>query len=145
MKRIDLIVGALLIAIIIMCPINVAARDLENDSSVYYDTEDGRYIKDLDQYLFMLNSEMIVPYAPSVEGVSCDHSMNFSISEPTKKCSNIFGHKWSSWGNWTVTKTVHTTNRICVVYMERNRYCTRTYCGAWQKETDVAFIDHCNH
>jgi len=126
--------------------INVEASNLcDDENDIFYDTEAGRYIKDIDQYLLLLNSDDIIPYSPNIEEVYRGFNMTFSISEPTKKCSNIFGHKWSSWGNWTVTKTVHTTNRICAVYMQRERYCTRTFCGAWQTETDVAFIENCNH
>lgn len=138
----------MVMVIMVVCPINVeASNNVCENNDVYYDTEEGRYIQNLDQYLLMLNSDVIAPYASTIEMKtnSSVRDMLFSISEPSKKCSNIFGHKWSSWGNWTVTNVVHVSNRICPVYMERERYCTRTYCGAWQTETDIAFIENCNH
>lgn len=147
-SKIKIIATVLLMAVTMQTfnSINVEARNFRNsDNSIYYDAEDGRHIRNLEQYLFMLNTGKVDPFTHNIEEFSNSQSMTLAVSDPSKKCSNIFGHKWSSWGNWSVKNIVHNSTRICVVYLERERYCTRKLCGAWQTETEVAFIENCNH
>ena len=143
-KNVLQIVSFLLsLAFIIATPAKVNAEGYSNEESVYYDTEQGRFVNDIDDYLVQLNAEMITPYNPTIT----NHRgtiMPFSLSEPSKKCSNIFGHKCGSWTSWDEVDRYHYTTGRCLVKMERWRYCSRTYCGASQTETDYVWVT-CNH
>lgn len=55
---------------------------------------DDRFVNNLDEYMLQLNDGMIAPYAPTVEEYESAISLYGTVSNPSKKCSNIFGHKW---------------------------------------------------
>lgn len=103
---------------IITSPIAVNAEELTNEASVYYDTEEGRFVNNLDEYLLQLNNGMITPYAPTIEEYGPGISLYGTVSEPSKKCSNIFGHKWGDWGSWQEVNVVHRPNGPCNLYGE---------------------------
>lgn len=131
-------------AFIVASPIRVNAEELTDETPIYYDTEQGRFINSLDEYLSQLNAGTITPYAPTIEVNESDISLYGTVSDPSKKCSNIFGHKWGYWGNWIELDTVHHhPNGPCVLKMERVRTCERTYCGATQTESDGVFVTSC--
>ena len=125
---------------IITSPIAVNAEELTNEASVYYDTEEGRFVNNLDEYLLQLNNGMITPYAPTIEEYGPGISLYGTVSEPSKKCSNIFGHKWGDWGSWQEVNVVHRPNGPCILCMERTRFCERTHCGAKQIESDLLHV-----
>mgnify|MGYP001133772915 CR=1 FL=1 len=129
---------------IITSPIAVNAEELTNEASVYYDTEEGRFVNNLDEYLLQLNNGMITPYAPTIEEYGPGISLYGTVSEPSKKCSNIFGHKWGDWGSWQEVNVVHRPNGPCILCMERTRFCERTHCGAKQIESDLLHVTNCH-
>ena len=131
-------------AFIIASPIAVNAEELTNESSVYYDTEEGRFVNNLDEYMLQLNNGMITPYAPTIEEYGPGISLYGTVSGPSKKCSNIFGHKWGDWLDWQEVTTIHRPKGPCNLYMERVRFCERTYCGAKQTESDSLFVTNCH-
>lgn len=135
------IVSLILCAILIIAtPARVKAEELPNEESVYYDTEQGRFVKDIDEYLAQLNAGMITPFDSTIS----DHESEatpLDLSEPSKKCSNIFGHKWGNWSSWKEISRYYYPSGKCIVTMERWRYCTRTYCGASQTETDYVWLN----
>lgn len=53
---------------------------------------DDRFVNNLDEYMLQLNDGMIAPYAPTVEEYESAISLYGTVSDPSKKCSNIFGH-----------------------------------------------------
>lgn len=135
----------LCVAFIVALPIVAKAEELTDETHIYYDTEQGRFVNNLDEYMLQLNDGMIAPYAPTVEEYDSAISLYGTVSDPSKKCSNIFGHKWGYWGNWVELETIHHhPNGPCVLKMERVRKCERTYCGATQIESDGVFVTSCH-
>lgn len=135
----------LCVAFIVALPVRVTAEELTDEEPIYYDTEQGRFVNDLDEYLSRLNAGVITPHAPTIEEHGTGGALYYSIiSDPSKKCSNIFGHKWGQWGNWEEVGTVHRTSGPCFLMITRWRYCNRTYCGAKQSETDGVIITFCH-
>ena len=123
----------------------ICRQFLTDETHIYYDTEQGRFVNNLDEYMLQLNNGMIKPYASTVEEHESAISLYSTISDPSKKCSNIFGHKWGYWSNWVETETIHHhPDGLCVLRMVRIRKCERTYCGATQTETDGVFITSCH-
>lgn len=144
MKKLLQSVSTLLCAIfIVVSPMEVKAESLTEQRPVYYDTEQGRFVNNLEEYMSQLNDGVITPYAPTLEEYESEISL-YNVLEPSKKCSNIFGHKWGDWCNWEQTGTVHRSSGPCILYMYRMRYCQRTFCGASQKETDAIIITFCH-
>lgn len=132
-------------AFIVSSPIGVKAEECSDEEPIYYDTEEGRFVNDLDEYLSQLNDGLITSYAPTLEEHESEISLyDGIISDPSKDCSNIFGHKWGDWTNWEEVTTVHKTSGPCYVMIRRWRYCERTYCGAYQTETDGFYITSCH-
>lgn len=130
---------------IVALPIEVKAEECSGEASTYYDTEEGRFVNNLDEYLSQLNDGLITPYAPTLEEHESEISLyDGIISEPSKSCSNIFGHKWGDWLSWEEVTTVHNSSGPCFVMLKRWRYCERTYCGASQTETDGVYITSCH-
>lgn len=110
---------------------------------MYYDTEQGRFVNDIDDYLEQLNNGVISPFDPTI--TYYENSITpFDISEPSQKCSNIFGHKWDDWGSWSEVSRYHYPKPPCIVVMQRRHYCTRTFCSAYQIETDTVWVA-CTH
>lgn len=126
-------------AFFIALPIAVRAEE-----PVYYDTEEGRFVNDIDGYLEELNNEEITPFDSTITTYESDITP-FDISEPSEKCSNILGHKWGDWGSWKEVSRIHFPKPPCLVKMERWRFCTRTHCSAYQIETDAVWVDVCSH
>lgn len=126
---------------------------------VYSDITQPKYVDDIDEYLEQLNAGLITPinttittYESAITPVSQNVTTSENtirpfgiVSDPSKSCSNIFGHRWGSWGSWYEISRVHKTSGYCISMIERRRYCTRTYCGAYQKETDTVWVTSCNH
>lgn len=132
-------------AFIVASPILGKAEELTDEEPIYYDTEQGRFVNDLDEYLLLLNDGMITPYAPTIEEHESEISLyDGMISDPSKSCSNIFGHKWGDWGNWEEYATIHRPSGPCYIMLKRWRYCERTYCGANQTESDGVIITFCH-
>lgn len=132
-------------AFFVVSPIGVKAEEATDKEPIYYDTEEGRFVNDLDKYLSQLNQGLITPYAPTLE----DHESEISlydgiISDPSKDCSNIFGHKWGDWGSWEEVSTTHRPSGPCLVLMKRWHFCERTHCGATQNETDTVNTTACH-
>lgn len=124
--------------------IGVKAEELPDKGEIYQDTEQGRFVSDFDEYMAQLNAGIITPYDPVITGGNSGVA-TFDLSEPSKKCSNIFGHKWDdNWTAWQEVSRHHYSGRSCLVVMERWHYCKRTHCGASQKETDYVWVT-CNH
>lgn len=133
----------LCMAFMIAAPGRVKAEEYTNEEPIYYTTEQGRFVNDIDEYLAQLNAGMIAPYNPTLT----DHVpgiMTFSLSEPSKKCSNIFGHKWGRWSDWEEVRRYHYTTGTCMVVMERYHYCSRKHCDTSQTETDNVWVQ-CVH
>lgn len=148
-KNVLQIISLLLcLAFIIAIPTKVNAEEHSNEGSLYYDTEQGRFVNEIDEYLAQLNAEMITPYNSTITNhAAIDHGsmiMPLSLSEPSKKCSNISGHKWGSWDCWEEVTRYHFTTGKCMVVMERWHYCSRTHCGASQTERDCVWVN-CTH
>ena len=120
-----------------------AEEESDNEEIVYYDFEQGRFVNDIDDYLVQLNNAMITPFDSAITTYE-PNITPFDISEPSEKCSNIFGHKWGDWGTWKEVSRIHTANPHCYATIERVRYCTRTHCSAYQTETDNVWVD-CSH
>lgn len=138
MLRITLIIFCLLFT----PSIAVSAKAEE---CLYNNTEEFRYIDNIDEYLEQLNSGLITPTNTTItiyEPMATPFSI---ISEPSKSCSNIFGHSWGNWNSWYEISRVHNASTPCISVIERWRYCTRTHCGASQKETDTVWITSCIH
>ena len=141
MKKIFTILGIVLFSVILSTK-GAYAEETSTKAS-YYDNEDGRFVTNIDEYLEGLNLGLIQPFDSSVE--ERYPSQSREILEPTKKCSNIFGHKWSEWGVWRIVSTTHSNTGICVSVIERERYCQRRLCGAWQTERDLVYNTNCTH
>ena len=110
----------------------------ETGEHVHNDTCQHRIVDDIDEYLAQLNAGLIIPTNTTITTYeSNDFFMPFGITEPSKSCSNIFGHSWGSWGAWYEVKAIHTIHSLCNMRIERTRYCTRTYCGAYQIEDSL--------
>lgn len=131
-------------AFMVVSPIGVKAEEFIDKEPIYYDTEQGRFVNDLDEYVLQLNNGMITPYAPTIEEHESEISLYGIISDPSKSCSNVFGHKWGDWTSWEEYSTIHRTSGPCILVMKRWHYCERTYCGASQTETDQMFITSCH-
>lgn len=125
----------------------------------YRDTNQLQYVDDIDKYLEQLNAGLITPtnttittYESTITPIDTDASTSEYVIrpfglvlEPSNRCSNIFGHSWGSWGGWYEISKVHNTSSPCISMIERQRYCTRTYCIASQKEVDTVWVTSCNH
>ncbi len=144
-KLLHSILMLLCVAFIVALPVGVKAKEITDEEPIYYDTEQGRFVNDLDEYLSQLNAGVITPYAPTIEEHEPEITLHDGIiSDPSKECSNIFGHKWGDWTNWEEYKTVHRPSGPCALMIKRWRYCERTHCGASQTETDVLHITSCH-
>ncbi len=143
-KMLQIVSLMLCVAFIGIPPALVNAEELASEEPVYYDTEQGRFVNDIDVYLKQLNEGMITPFDSTIADYESE-ATPLDLHDPTDSCSNIFGHKWSEWGNWEEVSIVHFPKPPCAANMERWRYCTRTHCSALQKETDVVWINSCNH
>lgn len=130
-------------AFCITLPINVRAEESNDKEPVYYETEQGRFVNDIDNYLEQLNNGVIAPFDSTITSYESNIAL-FDISEPSQKCSNIFGHKWGDWGGWEEVSRLHYPSSPCIATIERWRFCTRTHCSAHQIETDVAWVE-CSH
>lgn len=129
----------------IAMPVSVRAEEeSSNQETVYYDTEQGRFVNDIDDYLTQLNNEVITPFDSTITTYESNITP-FDLSEPSEKCSNIFGHKWGNWGSWKEVSRIHSPKPPCYATMERWRFCTRTHCSAYQIETDGVWVDVCSH
>lgn len=138
-------ISMLLCAVFIVAsPIGVKAEECSDEEPIYYDTKEGRFVNDLDEYLLQLNDGLITPYAPTLEEHESEISLFGIISDPSKSCSNIFGHKWGDWTHWEEVTTVHKFSGPCYIVMRRWRYCERTHCGASQTETDGVYTTSCH-
>lgn len=129
---------------VIALPVSAKENEPSDKEPVYYETEEGRYVNDFDEYLAQLNCGEIKPF----DSIIINYESNitpFDLSEPSEKCSNIFGHKWDDWGGWEEVSRVHFPKPPCIVNMERWRFCTRTYCSAYQIETDTVWVNICSH
>lgn len=136
--------GRLLVLTIVLNSIamNVCAQDLKNE--LYYDTEGERYVYDIDEYLRLLNSGQIEPHNVVIEETSLGIDLQGILSDPSSKCSNIFGHKWGNWSSWEIYKSFHSQNGgPCTKMIRRTHYCERTYCNAYQTETDTILDFEC--
>lgn len=138
------IVSLLLCSVFIVATsAKVKAEEFPVEEPVYFDTEQGRFVNDIDEYLVQLNAGLITSYDSTIT----DHESEaapFELSDPSKKCSNIFGHKWGDWTSWDEIDRYHYSTGTCLVKMERWHYCTRTHCGASQTETDYVWVT-CTH
>lgn len=79
-------------AFIVVPPIQVMAEEPTDEEPIYYDTEEGRFVNDIDEYLSQLNDGVITPYAPILEDHESEISPYGAVSPPSKDCSNILGH-----------------------------------------------------
>ena len=142
-KKMLQIVSLLLCATFITAtPVRIKAEELPDKEPVYYDTEQGRVVNDIDEYISQLNAGVITPSALTITNHETG-ATPFDLSEPSKKCSNIFGHKWGKWVGWMEINRIHypySSSGQCLVIMENIRYCTRTYCGAHQTERDYVWV-----
>lgn len=129
---------------VISLPIMARAEESGVEEPVYYDTEQGRVVNDIDEYLTQLNNGTIAPFDSTITNFESNIAP-IDVSEPSEKCSNVFGHKWDGWGNWKEVSRVHFPTPPCNVTMQRYRYCTRTHCNAYQIETDSVWISECSH
>ncbi len=144
-KLLHSIATLLCVAFIVTLPIKANAGELSTEEPIYYDTEQGRFVNNVDEYLLQLNNGMITPYAPTIEEHESEISLyDGIISDPSKECSNILGHKWGSWTSWEDYQTIHRPSGPCILMIKRWRYCERTYCGANQTETDILHITSCH-
>lgn len=126
-------------------PISTKADEKNiNEEEVYYDTEQARFVYDMDDYLTQLNNGTILPFNPTQKTYESDIAL-YELHEPSQKCSNIFGHKWDSWGSWKEVSRVHSPQTTCFANIERYRFCTRTHCSAYQIETDIVWLSTCSH
>lgn len=85
-------------AFIVVPPIQVMAEELTDEEPIYYDTEEGRFVNDIDEYLSQLNDGVITSYAPILEDHESETAPYGAVSPPSKDCSNIFGHSWGGLG-----------------------------------------------
>lgn len=113
---------------------------ISNSTAVYaetgYEYDDLEVVEDIDKYLEGLNSGTIIPQNTRIETYETI-SLFGVVEDPSKSCSNIFGHSWGDWTHWEIVKTVPTGDGHSILIMERWHYCTRTYCGAKQREVDT--------
>lgn len=103
-----------------------------------------KYVDDIDEYLTQLNKGLIIPTDTIITTYDSAITPYGVVSDPSKGCSNIFGHKWGSWGSWTQINMIHRPSGPCTSVIKRYRYCERTYCGAYQTETDSVFVTSCH-
>ena len=145
MKRIIRKIISIALCISIACCYSgqVYASPVSKAGRPFYDTEYGRVVTDLDEYMRLLNSEIVKPYEQN-RYLHDSGFMLMGVEEPSKKCSNIFGHKWGPWGSWYESYIAHSSTQYCVLHMYRTRLCTRTHCGAYQDETDVILLTNCS-
>lgn len=144
MKRIaKLMITVLFLGVFLATDIKIFAEEgtvIEDDEfgTVVFEKITG--FESIDEYVECLNNgtveasnTRIITYEPKVK-------RDGLLEDPTKSCSNIFGHKWSDWDGWVVTRTFENGGHLMAV-MERWRYCERTFCGAKQRELDFVQID----
>ncbi len=132
-------------ASLILCLVLAPSMVVYAKAGEYETTERFQYVDDIDEYLAQLNAGVTTPVNTTITTYESMIRPFGIISEPSKGCSNIFGHSWSSWGGWSEISRVHKTSSPCISVIERWRYCTRTYCGASQKESDTVWITSCTH
>lgn len=146
MKKKNMLQIVSLILCLILAPsMNVFAEEGEDVIGIYNDMDQLRYVDDIDEYLEQLNAGLITPTNTTITTYESTATPFGIVSEPSKSCSNIFGHSWTDWGGWYETSKIHKTSGPCISVIERWRYCTRTYCGASQQETDTVWITSCTH
>ena len=106
-----------------------------------------RYVEDIDEYLTQLNSGIIGPLNTTTtifESVKPYESVN-PLGWPWTDCSNVLGHKWGDWSLWIeVGPRSHIPGKRCITYIERARYCERTYCNVQEHQKEALFVD-CLH
>ena len=72
------------------------AGENEIEENAYSDTDQFPYVCDIDEYLSQLNAGLITPSNNTTITTYESTITPFGIiSDPSKSCSNIFGHKWS--------------------------------------------------
>lgn len=116
----------------------------ETEVGTQSDTDQIPYVDDIDEYLEQLNAGLISPSQNTVITTYESTITPFELDEPSKSCSNIFGHKWSGWGAWEEFERIHYSSGTCLSRIKRWRFCERTHCGATQTETDRAWVS-CSH
>lgn len=122
-----------------------AEEEPKMEKHSYSDTDQIPYVDDIDEYLAQLNAGLITPSKNAVITTYESTITPFDLSEPSKSCSNIFGHKWGDWSNWREYDKIHyPTLGRCLSKIERWHCCERTHCGATQTETDSAWVT-CTH
>ena len=127
------------------------AKEVEIGKQIYGKEEQYQYVDDVDEYVRQLNSGLAKPINTTIVTYeSTDNTpatvMPFGmVGDPSKNCSNIFGHKWTDWSGWYEHSRIHKSEGPCISVIKRERYCTRTHCGAYQQETDTVFINSCTH
>ncbi|MDR2889049.1 MAG: hypothetical protein LBV33_04320 [Lachnospiraceae bacterium] len=107
------------------------------------DNDQLRYVEDIDEYLEQLNAGLITPNNTTITTYESMIMPFGIISDPSESCSNIFGHSWGDWGLWNGSVAYHSGNK-CLMPVQRTRYCNRTYCKAYQTESDFVQVP-CAH
>lgn len=91
-KMLQIVSLMLCAAFIVATPARLKAEELHDEELVYYDTEQGRFVNDIDKYLAQLNDGMITPYDSTITDYDSE-TTPLDLSEPSEKCSNIFGNR----------------------------------------------------
>lgn len=133
--------------LLILCLVLASSMTVfaEEGEYIYSDTDQIRYVDDINEYLAQLNAGLITPTNTTIatyEGEAIIRPFGI-ISDPSKGCSNIFGHSWGNWEIWSEQITKHNGSK-CYMQVQRTRYCSRTYCGAYQTETELVEVA-CRH
>lgn len=68
-KMLQIVSLILCVSFIVSLPAEVKAEELTNDDLVYYDTEEGRFVNNIDEYLAQLNAAMISPFNSTITSV----------------------------------------------------------------------------
>lgn len=144
-------IASMIVCLTITFSSGTLAEAKENTTGECIDLSESHCVDNIEEYLGMLNSGLITPGNTTIttyEAETWEKNMITPfglVGEPSKSCSNIFGHKWTSWGSWYELNRIHKTVGNCLSVIQRERDCTRTYCGATQKETDNVWITSCTH
>ncbi len=135
MKQIArLMIVAMLFGVFFSADIKVNA--VEDEDVLLESSDDIVIVDDIDEYIEKLNAGIIAPVNSKIETYEPKMKRDAIVGDPSKSCSNIFGHKWGEWTSWEICDKIETKN-ITWVVIERWRFCERTHCGARQREWDT--------
>lgn len=94
---------------------------------------------------------VVIVRFPNYNEICCDYHVDSDYIcidplAPSGSCTNIFGHQWGNFGQWRSHQPTshHSTQcgnaAVCVAFVERIRWCSRTHCTRYYRETETIWV-----